>query len=71
MTVDDLKKITLETPIYRPLFGKGFPTKIESDRIVVEFINSNSAEFGTTGILCDHHFLKDLYLKPVKIVEID
>jgi hypothetical protein len=70
MDVNDLKKITIETPIYHPLWGKGFPIKIESDKIVVEFINSNSAEFGTSGVPCKDHFLRDIFLKPVKIIEV-
>ena len=69
MEQKDLKKINLETPIYHPFLGKGFPTKIEESEILVKFSEGVQVKFGTSGSIADSHFLSHIYLKPVKIVE--
>lgn len=69
MKEEDLKKITLETPIYHPLFGEGHPIKITLNRLTVRFKDCVEVEFGTSGVVSKDHFLKDIFLKPVKIIE--
>ena len=68
MEQKDLKKITLETPIYHPFLGKGFPTKIEETKIPVKFSEGVQATFGISGSVADDHFIKHIFLTPVKIV---
>ena len=68
MEQKDLKKITLETPIYHPFLGKGFPKKIEETKITVKFSEGVQATFGISGSVTEDHFIKHIFLTPVKIV---
>lgn len=69
MTTQDLQNITLQTPVYHPFLGKGYPTKISSESIHIKFGEGVCADFGIRGSVADGHFLSHLYLTPIKIVE--
>lgn len=70
MQLEDLKKLTLETPVYHPFIGRGFPTKISENEITIKFKEGVVATFGLSGSIVDTHFISHLYLKPIKIVDL-
>lgn len=60
--------LTLNTPVYHPIYGKGDIRRIEEGKLLVSFKDAN-IEFGVTGIVGTDRFLSELYLHPIKIVE--
>lgn len=65
MDLQDLKKITLETKIYHPFLGEGFPTKITENEITVKFSEGVEPTFVTSGVIDKAKFLKEIFLYPV------
>lgn len=67
MILEELKTITLSTPIYHPFFGKGYPEKIEKTKISIRF-NDTTTEFSSSGRVCVDRFLDEIHIHPVKVV---
>jgi hypothetical protein len=67
MDLQDLKKITLETKIYHPFLGEGFPTKITENELTVKFSEGVQPTFATSGSVDRDKFLKEIFLYPVYI----
>lgn len=64
-----IRDLTLKTKVYHPIFGEGKLLEISLFKLKVKFQDCNKA-FEVSGIKGETLFIEELYLKPIKIVEI-
>lgn len=69
MDVTDLNKINLNTPIYHPILGRGYPTAITKSSIKVKYKEGVEDTYNTSGSVADCKTISVLYLYPVEIVK--
>lgn len=67
MKIDDLKIITLLTPIYHSFLGEGLPEHITPTWVTVKF-KQVKMKFGTSGIVGTDRFIDEIFLEPVSIL---
>lgn len=71
MTQEELHKISILTKVFHPYFGEGFPIIITLSTITIKFESGEELRFVSNKAgTSDLRFIGELYLKPIKIVEV-